>query len=220
MKRLLLLFVGLAILLLIPFLIWGDLFESWFTRRGTVEWLRTYGTWAWLPALLLLVGDLVLPVPGTVVMSAIGFVYGPLVGGLISALGAVLAGMVGYGLCRSLGRSAALVLLDEDELADGEQLFRNSGGWIVAISRWLPLLSETIACMAGLTRMPFLKFTIALVCGSIPLGFTFAVIGYAGVEYPLLAILLSAGLPPVFWYLARRFINPTSDGGDPPSRAV
>jgi uncharacterized membrane protein YdjX (TVP38/TMEM64 family) len=58
---------------------------------------------------------------------------------------------------------------------------------------------EVIACMAGLARMPPMPFFIALFCGSAPLGFVFAAIGHAGVDHPVLAIALSAGLPPLLW---------------------
>jgi uncharacterized membrane protein YdjX (TVP38/TMEM64 family) len=203
MKRLFWLFFGLAVLLLIPFFIWGDVFEARLSGKAAVEWLRQYGSWAWAAGVLLLLGDLLLPVPGTAVMSALGFIYGPVLGGVLSATGSVLAGLLGYGICRWMGRTAALYILTPEDLHEGEQLFRQSGGWIVAVSRWLPLLPEVIACMAGLVRMPFLYFVIALACGSIPLGFTFAFIGHAGVEYPVVALLLSAGLPPILWYFAQ-----------------
>ena len=73
------------------------------------------------------------------------------------------------------------------------------GAWLVVLSRWLPIFPEVIACLAGLARMPPLSFFAALACGSAPLGFVFAAIGHAGVSHPVLAIALSAGLPPLLW---------------------
>jgi uncharacterized membrane protein YdjX (TVP38/TMEM64 family) len=143
--------------------------------------------------------DLFLPIPATAVMAALGFVYGPLAGGLIATLGGFLAGALAYLLCRWFGRKAALRLLGPQDLADGERLFAKVGGWLVVLSRWLPVFPEVIACMAGLARMPPRAFFVALACGSAPLGFAFAAIGHAGADHPLLAILLSAGLPPLLW---------------------
>ena len=71
------------------------------------------------------------------------------------------------------------------------------------LSRWLPLAPEVVACMAGLTRMPARGFHLALACGSIPLGFVFAAVGHAGVSRPLLAIALTALLPPALWLVVR-----------------
>ena len=77
--RLVWIFVALALVLAVPFLLWRDV--GVFTPEGAVAWLREYGRWAWLAGIGLLVADLFLPVPGTAIMAALGFTYGPLVGG-------------------------------------------------------------------------------------------------------------------------------------------
>lgn len=197
--RLFWIFLGLAIAVLIPFFIWGEGFERTFTQDGAVAWLHGYGRWAWAAGVGLLVLDLFLPVPATAVVAALGFVYGAVVGGLIAAAGLILSGLMAYGLCRLLGRRAARRILGEKDLERGERLFRRVGGWLVVLSRWLPVFPEVIACMAGLTRMPAPMFVTALVCGSVPLAFLFAAIGHAGGEHPLMAITLSAALPPLLW---------------------
>ena len=199
MLRLLGLFLFLALVVAIPFLIWGSGFEQSFTPEGAAAWLTGYGQWAGVAGILLLMSDLVLPIPATAVMAALGFVYGPVAGGLIATSGSFLSGALGYLLCRWFGRPVAVRLLGPKDLLEGEQLFARVGGWLVVLSRWLPVFPEVIACMAGLSRMPPLAFFAALACGSAPLGFVFAMIGHAGVDYPVLAIALSAGLPPLLW---------------------
>jgi len=204
----------LATLIIIPFLIWGEWFMTIFSEEGAILLLENYGSWAWAIGMVLLIGDLFLPLPATLIMSALGYLYGPLWGGLLATFGSFLSGLLAYSLCRLLGRKGALWILGEKDLQKGEQLFAKKGGWIVAISRWLPVFPEIIACMAGLNQMKLGHFLIALACGSIPLGFVFAYIGYAGVEYPYLALLISAGLPPMLWLLAqyglRRLAKPVS----------
>lgn len=196
--RLLAIFVVLALVFTVPFLLWGDDI----TAERAAAWLRSYGDLAWAPAILVLVADLVLPVPATAVMSFLGLVYGTVIGGLVGAAGSFLAGCLAYFLCRFLGRGAAVRIAGARDLERGERLFREAGGWVVALSRWLPLVAEVVACMAGLTRMPVLPFLTALACGSLPMAFTFAAIGSEGVERPVLAIALSALLPLVLWPLA------------------
>ena len=93
------------------------------------------------------------------------------------------------------------------DLLAGERLFARAGGWLVVLSRWLPVFPEVIACMAGLSRMPALPFFTALACGSAPLGFAFAAIGHAGVDHPVLAIALSGGLPPLLWLLVQHHVR-------------
>jgi uncharacterized membrane protein YdjX (TVP38/TMEM64 family) len=201
--RLLWIFIALALLVLMPFLIWGQGFERAFSQAGAIAWLRAYGGWAWAAGLVLLMLDLVLPIPATAVMAALGYIYGPLQGGLIAAAGSILSGALGYGLCRLLGRGAARRVLGARNLERGERLFARVGGWLVVLSRWLPVFPEVIACMAGLTRMRAGTYFIALACGSLPLGFAFAAVGHAGVEHPVLAIGLSAILPPLLWLLVQ-----------------
>lgn len=205
--RLLLIFLFLATLVLIPFGIWGDTLTEMFSQQGSIDWMNQFGNWAWAAGILLLLADLFLPIPGTVVMSALGYLYGPIVGGLIASVGSFLSGGFAYGLCRLTGRNGAKWLLGEKDLLRGERIFSNVGGWIVAISRWLPVFPEVVSCMAGLSSMPIWPFLIALACGSLPLGFTFAYIGFAGIENPVLAIGLSAGLPPVLWLIGQFFMR-------------
>jgi uncharacterized membrane protein YdjX (TVP38/TMEM64 family) len=132
-------------------------------------------------------------------MAALGFIYGPVAGGLIAAGGSFCSGALAYLVCRRFGRPVAVRVLGPQDLMEGERLFARVGAWLVVLSRWLPIFPEVIACMAGLARMPALAFFTALACGSAPLGFVFAAIGYAGVTHPALAIALSAGLPPLLW---------------------
>lgn len=200
-------FGTLAVLIIIPFLIWGDWFTQLFSEGGSIEILESYGSWAWMVAILLLIGDLFLPLPATVIMAALGYLYGPLAGGLLAALGSFLSGLLAFGLSRGLGRKGARWILGEKDLEKGERTFRKNGGLMVAISRWLPILPEIVACMAGLNRMRWRPFMIALACGSIPLGFVFAYIGFTGIEHPAIAIIVSAGLPPVLWLIAQYFLR-------------
>ncbi|MEY4483146.1 MAG: hypothetical protein RL693_598 [Verrucomicrobiota bacterium] len=197
------LLVVLLACIITPFLIWGDWFERLFDLRGTKQWMEGFGPFAWLGGVALLVSDLVLPIPGTVVMSALGLVYGWFWGGLASVFGSVLSGVVAYGLCRKFGHRAAVWLAGEEGLAKGEALFQSErGGWLVALSRWMPVLPEAVACLAGLTRMPWRTFITALIAGSIPLGFVFAAIGDLGLERPGIALSLSALIPVVLYALA------------------
>lgn len=207
MVRLFWIFALLALLVLIPFLIWGEGLERAFGQEAVVAWLADYGRWAWAAGILLLASDLVLPIPATAVMAGLGFVYGPLWGGLIGTAGGLLGGALGYGLCRAFGRPLALRVLGREDLEQGERLFARAGGWLVVLSRWLPILPEVIACMAGLSRMPVRTFVIALLCGSAPLGFAFAAIGHAGVEHPVLALALSALAPPILWLAVRPYVR-------------
>lgn len=207
MIRLLALFLGLTVLVIVPFLIWGEAFDERLVTLDPAAWMKDFGAWAWLIGELLLIADLVLPIPATAVMTALGVLYGPWIGGLLAAGGSFLSGSLGYVICRAFGRGAAAWLLGEEHLKRGERLFSRFGGWLVTLSRWLPVFPEVIACMAGLTRMPTAPFFAALACGSMPFGFAFAAIGHAGVDKPMLAIGLSALVPPILWIATHHYLR-------------
>jgi uncharacterized membrane protein YdjX (TVP38/TMEM64 family) len=205
--RIWILFIGLAVLFAVPFVLFGENFDEWLDGKRALEWLKGYGAWAWAMAVALLVGDLLLPIPATAVMAALGMLYGPVAGGLIGGAGSMLSGIVAYLLCRHAGRGAALRLAGEEELKKGERFFARSGGFAVALSRWMPLMPEVIACMAGLVRMKAAVFLAALACGSLPMAFAFACLGHLGTDKPALALAASAVIPLVLWTAARRLVR-------------
>ncbi|MDH3652565.1 MAG: VTT domain-containing protein [Saprospiraceae bacterium] len=201
------LFGFLAVSIIIPFLIWGDQLMDRFAMEGAITWLTDYGKWAWLAAIVLLISDLLLPIPGTLVMAALGYVYGPVLGGILAACGSFISGALGYWICRSFGEGGAKRILGEKDFRKGMQVFNKVGGWLVVLSRWLPIFPEVIACMAGLNRMSIRKFHSALVISALPMGFAYAIIGHSGVENPTSAIVLSAVIPPIIWLLVRPIFN-------------
>lgn len=201
--------VFLGILVLSSWLIWGGGWQEAFSLEGGVSRLQGAGDWAWALGIGLLVADLVLPVPGTIIMSALGFLYGPWLGGLIAAAGSMAAGVSGFLIGRLFGERLIRRWLGDREFERGTALFRSQGGWMVAISRALPILPEVLACSAGVMRMGFRPFCLALAAGSVPMGFAFASIGALGHSAPQSALVLSLGIPGLLWfggqYLLRRF---------------
>ncbi|MFC7339473.1 TVP38/TMEM64 family protein [Haloferula chungangensis] len=196
-------FVMVSLVMLGIWLGFGSAWEERFSLSGAVAWLESSGSWAWLAGIGLLVSDVLLPVPGTVVMSALGWIYGPMVGGLFAAMGSICAGLVAYAVCRAMGERVARRILGDLDFDNGRMLFGRGGAWMVALSRALPILPEAIACTAGLVGMPFGRFFGALVCGSVPMGFLFAWIGGEGRDAPGWALGFSLVVPAILWGLAR-----------------
>jgi len=197
-------FLALAALVMGTWLVWGGGWDRHFTLEGSIRWLEGTGSWAWAAGIGLLASDIVLPVPGTVISSALGYIYGTFVGGVVATVGLVAAGLLGYGAGRCFGGRFARKILGDRDFEKGERLFAKGGGWIVALSRSLPILPEVISCTAGLVRMPFRNFVIALFCGAAPMGFAFAAVGSAGREAPVWALALNLAIPAVLWGIAAK----------------
>ena len=168
-------------------------------------WFDSLGGSAWLVAVFLLIADILIPIPTTVVITVMGQMYGPGLGGTIGTLGSFLAGVIAYGLTRMLGRKFGRWLLG-DELETAEQFFKHSGAFAVACSRWLPLLPEAISCMAGLARMPFGKYCAALLCGAVPMCFAYAALTTIS-DNDMIPLVISIILPVPIWWFAGRLLH-------------
>jgi uncharacterized membrane protein YdjX (TVP38/TMEM64 family) len=194
--------------MLVSMLFVGDTIDTYFSGPEGLERVRSYGNWAWLAGILLIVSDLVLPVPAPAVITLLGMLYGPWLGGFIGGVGTLTAGLVAYGGCRLLGDRFVHFLVGEANLGRLNKFFSRHGLWAIALTRWMPLLPEALCCLAGMSRMRFWPMFAALACGSFPMGFTFALLGEAYLERPLTGLLISALIPLVIWppmqYLLRK----------------
>ena len=198
---------ALFALLVLSYLIWGERFEQLLAGEDAVEYLRSFGPWAWLVAIGLFIADIVLPIPATAVLATLGIIYGPWLGGLIGTAGSFLSGSIAYLACRALGRRGAMLLMGEKNLERSQRFFSRAGGWTVALSRWMIILPEMIGCLAGLTRMPAKHYFIALACGTIPMCFTYTYIGANNTDRPVLALTISAAVPVLLWPIAQLLIK-------------
>lgn len=171
--------------------------------------LRNYESWAWALGIALIWADLVLPIPQTAVIAALGIVYGSLIGGLLGSLGLITGGLLGYGLMLTAARRFAQRLAGPRALQKMESLFDRGGAWAIILTRSLPYsVPEAMVFLAGLVGMPMRKFTAALTIGSVPTAFAFAAIGAGWADQPILALTVSYVLPilllPIALYLMRR----------------
>lgn len=176
--------------------------------QGMVEWLRGHGSWAWLAAIVLVCADLVMPVPATSVIAALGMIYGFVLGAVIGAAALMSAGLLAYGLVRVLGRPMAVYLSGgDDKLQSLEAFFEQNGAWAVVLTRGLPMMPEVLSCLAGLARMGLSRFALALAIGSVPIGTVFSAIGVGWSDQPLLALAVAYVLPVLILPVAWRFLR-------------
>ena len=170
--------------------------------------LKEYESWAWALGIALIWGDVVLPVPQTAVIAALGIVYGTLLGGLLGSLGLITGGLLGYGLMLTSARRYVQRFVGPKSLHKMESVFDRGGAWAIVLTRSLPYsVPEAIVFLAGLAGMPMRKFTAALTIGSVPTAFAFAAIGAGWPDQPILALAVSYMLPipllPIALYLTR-----------------
>ncbi len=176
---------------------------------------------AWLPlaALLgvgLLAGDIVLPVPSSLVMITLGSLFGLVGGALLAFLGGVLAALLGYYLGK-MGRDRFQKWWGAVAIQQGEKLFQRFGLLAVIISRPVPLLSETVSVMAGSARFRFDKMLFGSILGVLPASVIYA---WAGSSlntgqygaWPFLIVLGLAGILFLIGHFKEKkdTVNPTN----------
>ena len=171
--------------------------------------LRQYRNWAWAAGIVLVWADVVLPIPQTAVIAALGIIYGTALGGMLGSLGLITGGLLGYGLVFTSARRLVLRFTPHGSLHRMESLFDEGGEWAIILTRSFPYsIPEAMVFLAGLSAMPVSKLITALTIGSVPTAFVFAAIGAGWADQPILALMLSYLLPipllPVALYLMRR----------------
>lgn len=170
--------------------------------------LRQYEGWAWAVGIALIWADVLLPIPQTAVIAALGIIYGTVLGGLLGSIGLITGGLLGYGLMLTSARRVVLRFAGAQSLEKAERLFDRSGMWAIILTRSFSYsIPEAVVVLAGLARMPTRKFTAALTIGSVPTAFVFAAIGAGWADQPIVALVVSYVLPilllPIVLYLLR-----------------
>jgi uncharacterized membrane protein YdjX (TVP38/TMEM64 family) len=175
--------------------------------------LREYESWGWAIGIGLIWADVVLPIPQTSVIAALGMTYGAVTGALVGSIGLISGGLLAYALMLTAARRFLPRLLRPESRHKLERLFDEGGAWAIVLTRSLPYsVPEAMAFLAGLARMPIPKFLAALTVGSVPTAIVFAAIGAGWAQQPVIALTVSYVLPilllPVALYVIRRRARP------------
>jgi uncharacterized membrane protein YdjX (TVP38/TMEM64 family) len=144
------------------------LLESWLAHAGSGSAAIVIG---------LLVSDILLPVPSSLVMILSGAAFGVVWGSVIALIGSIGGEWLGFEMVRRYGRGASARIVGDDELQRFERLLARHGAVAVVVTRALPVVMETMSVVAGLSRMPRRTFLIASLIGTAPIVTVYA---YAG----------------------------------------
>lgn len=215
--KLVVLIVAIAGVLLVPYFIWHEPMDAYFAAAEYQQWLVSVKPYAWLIGLALLAADAFLPVPAPPVMATMGVLYGTVGGGVIAATGSILAGLVGLGIGRLAGKKALRLLANEHKLAELQRFFDTWGAAGIVASRALPVAPEVLTVLAGIARMHFGRFMLALVMGGIPIGILLAWAGsQVGQSSGLLLVLtlIPAGLWCLYLLMMARIGRRHAAGGE------
>lgn len=159
-----------------------------------LEWLEhfitdTIGTYGYLAIfVLMMLESALIPIPSEVTMVFGGFLVARgeldfVAVGMIGAVANVVGSWLAYYVGRVGGRPLAerwgrYIFLRQKELDRADQWFEERGELTVFVTRLLPVIRTFISFPAGVSRMPFWRFTIYTFLGCVPWSFALA---WAGV---------------------------------------
>ena len=169
------------------------------------EWLNRGGIVAASVGVGLLIVDVALPVPSSLVMIAHGALFGVALGTLLSLLGSVGAALAGFAIGRR-GGAWLEKIVSADERLRVERMLERWGALAIVITRPVPLLAETTAILAGASAMSWRRVIVAAVAGSLPAALLYALTGAVAASFQngalmFCLILLVSG---AFWLISRR----------------
>ena len=168
-------------------------------------WLNQGGVIAAGVGIALLLADVLLPVPSSLVMLANGALFGVWMGTALSMVGSVGATLFAFWLGR---RGGPLLdrLITAEERTQADKFLAQWGTVAIIASRPIPLIAETTAILAGTTTMRWRSLFFGAIAGNLPPALLYAVTGATAASVGQtwlvfgLVLLIAGG----FWWAARR----------------
>jgi uncharacterized membrane protein YdjX (TVP38/TMEM64 family) len=168
-------FCGLLLAaILVPFFLFGEGLEA-----AARRFLEAHPP-GWQVALVLsglLAGDIVLPVPSSLVNTAAGALLGFWRGTATVWAGMMVACGLGYQLGARAGESALRRMVGEAEVARLARLAERHGHWFLLVFRAVPVLAEASVVFAGVSRMSRRSFFTVTALANLGVSATYSAVG-------------------------------------------
>ncbi len=171
-----LLVCGVLALVLVPFALFGARVDAW--AAGFFHPGGAPPGWVALVIAGLLAGDVVLPVPSSLVGTAAGYLLGFAGGTAVAWAGMTAGALLGYALGARAGRPAATRLVGPAELARLEALRARFGDGVLVVTRPVPVLAEAAVVFAGVGRMPLRRFLALTAASNLGISAAYAAVGH------------------------------------------
>jgi uncharacterized membrane protein YdjX (TVP38/TMEM64 family) len=174
------------------------------TPGDAERFLRSWGAWSALGAVLLMVLHAFVPLPAEIIAMANGMMFGAWLGIALTWIGAMLGAFLSFALARRLGRPFVARLVAETRFREIEQLGVNPRALLVA--RLLPVVSfNLVNYAAGLLGVGWWTFAWTTALGILPLTILTVLLGGRLLAVPLWAWALAALVLVVLWFAWRRW---------------
>ena len=203
MKRYALVATVIAVLILASFLLVEALQVPLLT--DPTDRMREGG---WIAAVTgggLLLADVFIPIPSSVIMITHGVIFGILGGFVLSLVASVGGAMIGWWVGHRGGRWMDRIVSPKEKAQANDFIVRY-GLLAIIISRLIPIVAETVAIMSGTTNLGWKRVLIATTIGAAPPALIYAIAGEATDDFASGAlvtacVIIVAGIA---WFVGRR----------------
>ena len=199
-----LLWLALFAAILVPFALWGDTFEAYGTEL--LAHAQPSPTLA-LTLVALLAGDLVLPIPSSLLAVGTGAVFGTLFGAVLIAVGFSAGAWIGYEVGRSAGRAGVKRWVEDEQRERMEAFAAKHGAGLLVAMRAVPVLAEASVVVAGSSGMPRGRVLLTTTVANLVIAVVYSAAGSMAADTGSLelAAMAGVGIPGVAMVLASRF---------------
>lgn len=161
-----------------------------------------------LAIVALFAGDVLLPVPSSLVSVAAVALFG-WAGGLLIWIGMTIGCGLGYWLGRRAARPLAQRFIGPDEVARAQRIATDLGPATLVLARAVPVLAEASTVAAGLAAMPFGRFAMATGLANAGIALVYAAAGAAaaGSAGSFVILFVAALAVPAFGWIALRLFG-------------
>lgn len=162
------------------FYVASELKESNIISQQNIELFIThYKSISWLAYIFILVVAIMSPVPDTPIVLAGGYVFGPIIGTILTIFGQILGATIDFYLARILGRN--FVNKKFTQSTNLLNSYSEKLGWqTIFLMRLTPTLSfDLLSYAAGLSSISFKRYILATIGGMVPLITIITLLGYS-----------------------------------------
>lgn len=203
MKSIVYPFLITSVLILVTFGLFQQLESELPQKLTSVNQYR--GSFA-LISFLVLAGDILLPVPSSIVMYLNGMVLG-IVGGTLLSFGALMIGsVIGY----LIGKFSTQVFKNNNN-ERALAILENYGPAILVLTRGIPILSESLCFVCGYNRTNFKKYLLFNAIGYLPVCLIYSIFGSLAKSDSssfLWSFAASIAISGLVWFIGRKLFQP------------
>lgn len=204
-----LLFCALLLLIILPFVLFEDVFNELTTNALNSAKTTYFGA----PIIIgLLAADVFLPIPSSILSVSSGALYGFFIGTIVTWIGMTLGCFIGYRVGKTAGVLAVKKYIGEQEIRKLELIFRKYGIMMLVITRAVPVLAEGSTIIAGMSGISLSKFILITSLSNFGISMVYAAVGsYVSDTASFLLVFVAAIIIPAFFILFSRIIQSRLD---------